>query len=296
MSGADVSVSVPVRLVRAGHHRIAFTDHGPRNGPVVVLLHGLASDRGTWDRATGPLAARGLRVLAVDLIGHGDSDKPRLRYLLDDFADSLRDFLDAVDVEQAVLVGHSLGGAISVHFAARYPGRVSRLVLVSAGGLGREVHPVLRACALPIAPAVLWLITRRPLRRVYRHPRVHRWLRLAPERVENLRRFGRALGTAAGQAAFFASLRGVIEPGGQRGNFLEMGTLELAPVPTLLVWNRGDPIIPLAHARAAHEHLPDSELVVFPHTTHDPHRGSPQEFADAVAAFIARPTMRDHNP
>lgn len=282
--------------MRAGHHRIAFTDHGPPTGPVVVLLHGLASDRGTWDQATGPLAARGLRVLAVDLIGHGDSDKPRLRYLLDDFADSLRDFLDAVGVERPVLVGHSLGGAIAVHFAAHHPERVARLVLVSAGGLGREVHPVLRFCALPLAPAVLWLITRRPLRRVYRHPRVHTLLRLAPERVENMRRFGRALGTAAGQAAFFASLRGVIEPGGQRGNFLDMGTLDLAPVPTLLVWNRGDPIIPLAHAQAAHERLPGSELVVFPHATHDPHRGSPEAFADAVATFVTRPNMQDKNP
>lgn len=274
------------RTVLAGGHAIAFVEAGPGDGPAVVLLHGLASDSETWDRAIGPLAERGMHVFAVDLIGHGRSDKPQRSYLLDDFSDSLRDFFDVVGIESATLCGHSLGGAVSVFFGDRYPERVERLVLVSAGGLGREVHPLLRAAALPMAPAVLRVVTGSGLRSIYRRPALHRALRLTPDNVTNLRRAGRALGTADGQAAFFAALRGVIEPRGQRGSFIDMGSLA-AQVPTLFVWNEGDPVIPVAHARAAHQHLPKSRLVVFPGSSHEPHRGFADRFADEVAEFVS---------
>lgn len=274
-----------VRTVLAGGHAIAYVEAGPVDAPVVVLLHGLASDSDTWDRTVVPLAEHGLRVLAIDLIGHGRSDKPHRSYLLDDFADSLRDVLDVLGIATVTICGHSLGGAIAVHFGGRHPERLERLVLVSAGGLGREVHPLLRAAALPVAPAVLRVATSRRMRRVYAHPRLHRTLGLTTDNVTNLRRAGRALGTAEGQAAFFAALRGVIEPAGQRGNFMDMGTLS-PDVPTLLIWNERDPVIPVAHAHAAQRHLPSSRLVVFPGAGHEPHRREPQRFADEVARFI----------
>jgi pimeloyl-ACP methyl ester carboxylesterase len=280
-----VEDGIQSRTVLAGGSAIAYLEAGPPGGPVVVLLHGLASDSGTWDRAIAPLAAHGLRVLAVDLIGHGASDKPARSYLLDDFADSLRDLFDVLGVEAATVCGHSLGGAIAVQFGSRHPVRMQRLVLVSAGGLGREVHPVLRAAALPVAPVVLRLATHSRLRRLYARPRLHRALRLTPDNVTNLRRAGRALGTSEGQAAFFAALRGVIEPAGQRGSFIDMGTLA-AHVPTLLVWNANDPVIPVAHAHAAARHLPSSRLVVFEGSGHEPHRREAERFADEVAAFV----------
>jgi pimeloyl-ACP methyl ester carboxylesterase len=206
----------------AGGHALAYQEAGPPDGPVVVLLHGLASDADTWDKAIAPLAAQGLRVLAVDLIGHGYSDKPAGDYLLTDFAESLGHFLDAVGVASATLCGHSFGGAIAMFFGSRNPERVERIVLVSAGGLGREVHPVLRAAALPVAPVVLRAALRPRLRRLYGRPGLHRALRLTPDNVTNLRRAARALGSEAGQASFFASLRGVIAPSGQRAASREM--------------------------------------------------------------------------
>jgi pimeloyl-ACP methyl ester carboxylesterase len=271
--------------VRACGHAIAYQAAGPVDGPPIVLLHGLASDSDTWDRAVAALATHGLRVYAVDLIGHGRSDKPVGGYLLDDFADSLAGVLDALDLPTATLCGHSLGGAIAVHFGVRHPGRIDRLVLVASGGLGREVHPVLRAASLPVAPAVLDLALRPRLRRWYGRPGLHRALRLTPENVTNLRRAGRALGTSDGRAAFFASLRGVIEPAGQRGSFLETKALA-AHVPTMLVWSEEDPVIPVAHARAAHAQLPASRLVIFPGGGHEPHRRHADRFADEVAAFV----------
>lgn len=281
--------AVERKTVRAGDpvvkYRISYLEAGPPDGPVVVLLHGLASDSETWDRAIGPLAAEGLRVIAVDLLGHGESDKPNRSYLLDDFADSLRYFFDELGIKAATIAGHSLGGAVATYFGSRHPTYVQRLVLVSAGGLGREVHPVLRAAALPIAPRLLDVAAHRRLHRLYGHPRFHQALRLTPDNVVNLRRAARALGTPEGRLAFFAALRGVIAPSGQRGSFLDMGTLA-AHVPTLLIWNERDPVIPVAHARAANAHLPGSRLVVFPGGGHEPHRRQAERFARAVGAFV----------
>jgi pimeloyl-ACP methyl ester carboxylesterase len=89
-------VSAQRKSVIAAGHRLSYQEAGPADGPVVVLIHGLASDSDTWDRAIEPLAARGLRVLALDLLGHGRSDRPAGRYLLDDFAVSLEGFFQAL--------------------------------------------------------------------------------------------------------------------------------------------------------------------------------------------------------
>jgi pimeloyl-ACP methyl ester carboxylesterase len=274
------------RTVLAGGHVLAYQEAGPADGSVVVLLHGLASDSDTWDRALAPLASHGLRVLALDLLGHGESDKPNSTYLLTDFADSLGCFLDALGIASATLCGHSFGGAIALFFGSRHPERVERVVLVSTGGLGREVHPVLRAAALPVAPAVLRAAMRPGLRRLYRRPGLHRALRLTPDNLVNLKRAARALGSDAGQASFFASLRGVIAPSGQRTASAEMRAFA-ERVPTLLIWNEGDPVIPLAHAQALADRAQQrSRLVVFPNRGHEPHRRNAELFADEVAAFV----------
>lgn len=274
------------KTVLAGGHALAYQEAGPADGPVVVLLHGLASDADTWDKAIGPLAEHGLRVLAVDLIGHGESDKPASDYLLVDFAASLGDFLDALDLRSATLCGHSFGGAVAMYFGTLHPDRVDRLVLVSAGGLGREVHPVLRAASLPVAPVLLRAALRPRLRRLYARPVVHRALRLTPDNLVNLRRAARALGTEAGRTSFFASLRGVITRSGQRAASADMRAFA-AQVPLLLIWNEGDPVIPLAHAQAHAERCqPTTRLVVFPSRGHEPHRRSAERFAHEVASFV----------
>jgi pimeloyl-ACP methyl ester carboxylesterase len=270
----------------AGGHAIAYQEAGPADGPVVLLLHGLASDADTWDKALAPLAARGVHAYAVDLLGHGQSDKPDSGYLLGDFAESLREFMDTVGISSATLCGHSFGGAIAMYFGAQHPERVERVVLVSAGGLGKEVHLVLRAAALPVAPVLLRAALQPRLRRLYARPGLHRALRLTPDNVVNLRRAARALGTAAGQASFFAALRGVIALSGQRAASHEMRAFA-ERVPMLLIWNQGDPVIPLAHAEAhAARAVPTTRLVVFPGRGHEPHRRSPDRFADEVVSFV----------
>src|SRR5919197_5684608 len=94
-------------------------------------------------------------VIAPDLLGHGGSDKPRADYAAAAYACGLRDLLGVLDVERVTVVGHSLGGGVAMQFAYQFPERCERLVLVSSGGIGRSVHPVLRASTLPGSEIVL---------------------------------------------------------------------------------------------------------------------------------------------
>ncbi len=268
---------------------MSYREAGPAAGPTVILLHGLASDSGTWDLAIPPLAERGVHVIAPDLLGHGESDKPAVGYSLERFSLYLRDLLDELGLTRATVAGHSLGGAIAMYFAYHHPGRTERLILVSSGGLGKRVHPLLRAATLPGAPTIVRLLINRRTASVYRAPRLHRTLRLPPATVTNLTRAGRSLVNADGRAAFFTTLRSVIRPSGQRGSMIEMRYLA-DHTPTLIIWTQDDHVIPVSHAYDTHQHLPSSRLELFPGSSHEPHRRYAGRFADVVSDFVATTT------
>ncbi|MEJ3653994.1 alpha/beta fold hydrolase [Pseudonocardia sp. TRM90224] len=104
-------------------------------GPVVVLLHGLASSSKTWSE-TLPLLGRTMHVIAPDLLGHGESAKPRSGdYSLGAYAAGLRDLLVVLGFERVTIVGHSFGGGVAMQFAYQFPELTARLVLVASGGL-----------------------------------------------------------------------------------------------------------------------------------------------------------------
>ncbi len=265
---------------------LSYQDYGPVDAPVVLLIHGMVSDSTTWSRAAEQLAERGFRVLAPDLLGHGDSDKPEDGYELADFADSLVALLTELDAENATVVGHSFGGAVAMQLAHDRPELVRRLVLVSAGGLGRRVHPVLRAATLPGAHSLVRFVVNHRTAALYRRPRLHRSLRLSPDVVANLGRAGRGLASPPARTAFFQTLRMAIDPFGQRGSLLESEHVQL-DLPTLIIWSERDPVVPVAHAHETHAHLRNSTLEIFPGSSHQPHHHSAQRFTQVVSDFIA---------
>ena len=134
-------------------HRVIYRTAG--NGPPVVLIHGMVNSSLHWE-AVALRLARDHTVIAPDLIGHGDSATPRGDYSLGAHAAVIRDLLAVIGVDRATVVGHSLGGGVAMQFFYQFPQRVERLALVSSGGLGREVSPMLRGAALPGASALLW--------------------------------------------------------------------------------------------------------------------------------------------
>src|SRR3989440_6612966 len=143
-------------------HRVSYSTAGDGED-VVVLIHGITGAARTWEDAIPGLAER-FTVVAPDLLGHGESAKPRGDYSLGAYASGVRDVVASLGHDHATVVGHSLGGGVAMQLAYQFPERCDRLVLVSSGGLGREVHPLLRAAALPGSEFVLPLVCATKLR------------------------------------------------------------------------------------------------------------------------------------
>ena len=240
-------------------------------GPVVVLLHGIASRAAQWEGVMSVLGDSH-RVLAPDLLGHGLSAKPRGDYSLGAHACGVRDLLASLGHDRVTLVGHSLGGGIAMQFAYQFPERIERLALVSAGGLGPEVSPFLRAATLPGAELVLPVLAGSWVRRAA--GAVDGLLGKAhvsvPEGVrEALVGFG-SLGDPAAREAFVHTARSVIDVRGQRVDGRDRLYLAL-DLPLLVVWGAKDAIIPLAHGRDVAAALPHARFEVFTQSGHFPH-------------------------
>jgi pimeloyl-ACP methyl ester carboxylesterase len=266
-------------------HRVTYRRGG--EGPVLLLLHGIANSSATWE-GVAPRLAEHFTLIAPDLLGHGESATPRGDYSLGAHASGVRDVLTALGIERVTVVGHSLGGGIAMQFAYQFPERCERLVLVSSGGLGREVHLLLRAAALPGADYVLPALTSAGLVGVGRSVGgLLKRLRLSPgEDLQVLAHGFASLDNDGSRQAFLHTVRAVIEPSGQRVSAQDR--LALAELlPSLIVWGENDSIIPVEHGAAAHEAIPGSRFEVFPNAGHMPHDADPERFASLLIEFCA---------
>jgi pimeloyl-ACP methyl ester carboxylesterase len=266
-------------------HRVAYRLAG--EGPPIVLIHGITSSSANW-RRVAPLLARHHTVLAPDLIGHGQSAKPRGDYSMGAFATGIRDLVVALELGPATVVGHSLGGGVAMQFSYQFPERTDRLALISSGGLGRQVHPLLRAATLPGSELVLPLLAAGGIRagslavgRLLRRAGI----KLGTDTVE-IARGHASLGDAESREAFVQALRASIDPGGQRVSATDRLYLA-AQLPLLIVWGRCDGVIPIAHGEHAHELVPGSRFEVFEKAGHFPHLDEPNQFVDLIEQWIA---------
>jgi len=255
-------------------------------GPLIVLLHGITSTSNVWVDAMEGLAER-YTVVAPDLIGHGRSAKPRGDYSLGAYASGGRDLLGVLGFERGTVVGHSLGGGIALQFAYQFPEYCERLVLVSSGGLGKEVHPLLRAAALPGSELVLPLIT--PDWAIGAGTVAAAFLerfgfKAGPDLAESARGYA-SLADRGARQAFIHTLRAVIDLEGQRVSATDR--LYLAErMPTLLIWGTNDPIIPIDHGREAQKRIPGSRLVEIPGAGHWPQLDDPRRFVSELGKFV----------
>src|ERR1700747_1617068 len=149
-------VTAPTLEFRTIHgYRRAYRIAG--SGPAILLIHGIGDNSTTWNTVQAKLAQR-FTVIAPDLLGHGKSDKPRADYSVAAYANGMRDLLAVLGVERATVIGHSLRGGVAMQFAYQYPARCERLVLVSSGGVSRDVHAMLRLASAPSADLLLPLL------------------------------------------------------------------------------------------------------------------------------------------
>jgi pimeloyl-ACP methyl ester carboxylesterase len=262
---------------------VSYVEAG--EGPVLLLVHGIAGSCENWREVIEPLAARHT-VIAPDFPGHGSSDPGGGDYSIGALAAGLRDLLLALGHERATVVGHSLGGGVAMQLAYQFPEMVERLVLVSSGGLGPEVSPVLRAAALPGADLFI-SVTAGAGRRV--GSAVGRGLTAVGLRpgadLAEIARGYASLDDARRRAAFLDTLRAVVGTGGQRvaaGDRLYLAEA----VPVLIVWGARDSIIPVRHGEDAARAIPGSRLEVFEDVGHLPQLEAPGRFIAALERFL----------
>jgi pimeloyl-ACP methyl ester carboxylesterase len=280
-------VTAPTLQLRTIHgYKRAFRIAG--SGPALLLIHGIGDNSTTWNSVQAKLAQR-FTVIAPDLLGHGRSDKPRADYSVAAYANGMRDLLSVLDIERVTIVGHSLGGGVAMQFAYQFPHLVDRLILVSSGGVTKDVNFVLRLASLPMGSEAL-AVLRLPL--------------LLPAVQLAGRIVGKAIGTTAlghdlpnmlrvlndlpeptASAAFSRTLRAVVDWRGQIVTMLDRCYLTEA-IPVQIIWGNRDVVVPVRHAHMAHAAMPGSRLEIFEHSGHFPFHDDPARFIDVVQRFI----------
>jgi pimeloyl-ACP methyl ester carboxylesterase len=254
-------------------HEIAYVEL-PGTGVPVVLVHGVGSSIDTWGDIPQRLAAAGRAVVAVDLLGHGGSGVGNGDFSLGANASAIRDLLEHLGHERIHLVGHSLGGGVSLQLAYQFPHLLESLTLISSGGLGADVG--ISARSVRTARWVAATLAKHGVEPEALNPR-------ALAKLEDMR-------DARRLAAFLSTVRSVVGPEGQRVSALaKMSGLD--PSRVLIIWGDQDPMLPMQHGVDAHALLPGSRFVVVEGASHHPHTHAPQLVVDEILAHTVDRTI-----
>lgn len=270
------------QYVQVGSVKTRFWQAG-QGKRTILLLHGAGGSAEFWYYNV-PALARKHRVIAIDLVGSGRSDKPSASYSLAFQAEFIRDFMNAMSIESAVFVGHSMSGGAALQLALMAPERIEKLVLVGSFGLGKEVAFSARLAVLPFAirslqpaPSVMRPMLKQNVFDVDRIPQ--EWIDLRypifalPGRKEPLIQMARTNLCLGGVK------EAVYQPIVQN--------LSNITAPTLIIWGKQDRIIPIAHAHIAADNLPNAEQpLLLDQCGHYPHLEHPAEFNQAILDFV----------
>ena len=263
---------------------LAYVPLGNPSGHAVVLIHGYTDSARDWVPLLPYLSPR-LRLILVDIRGHGRSSKPECCYTRLDFAYDIKLLLDALGVTRADIVGHSLGSIIAQTFAEFWPQRTARLVLISSSGGWRPGAPPrpqaydyaaqIRKLKEPIDPDSPFMI--------------EWWSSPTPVDEDFIRRQRRD----AAAIPLYVWLA-VLDQGLLADDLQQ--TLPRLKAPTLLIWGGKDPIMPEEVRQTLREALPHAHVKVFPGLGHNPFWEDPQAVAQVINAFLAAAPERAPPP
>ena len=269
------------RYVVVDSTRIRYIDAG--RGPSVVFLHGLGASMYAWRKTLGAVRAAGYRVVAFDNRGFGFSDKPPHGYDNAAYARLLAAFMDSLHVADAVLVGHSMGGAIAAEAAIAWPDRVRGLVLIGSSGLGGREPLLFRVARWPVVGPLLLAfrgrgLTERLLRSTYADPG-----KVVAADVDQyyapvaLPAYGRALRATLREFQF---------------DGLGGGRLNRIAAPTLVVWGDEDRWIPTSVGRLMAGQIPRSAFVMARHAGHAVEEEAPADVNHLLIRFLKQGVTR----
>lgn len=276
-------MSLPGRLIDLDGIRVFVHRDGRSSGPPVVLLHGFMLSHWAWRRVIPGLVENGHDVVALDLPGFGESDRPtrrEFRYDAGAYAALLVRLFDTLAVERAVLVGHSMGAGIALVAAAEHGERVERLVVVDPLAYTLEVRLEERLILAPIVGEAIFrtMLSRRSIQRfmrrsTYADPAVatDEWVDYVWERVCR----------PGGLEAAHAALDMVTDP-----RDIER-SLRAVRAPTLIVWGEKDRIFPAHTARRLANEIPHAEVCIIPACGHSPPEERPEDLVRVVLPFLA---------
>jgi len=268
--GQMVQPLPPQQTVMVHGHKIAYYEAG--KGSTVILIHGLGADSRHWAANIDALS-QDFRVIALDQIGYGQSDKPLMRYTVEHFSDYLQGFLQAVKIPKASLVGNSLGGWVALDFTIRHPQMVEKLVLVDAAGL--------RPTAALKWPAggrkALSPLTTRWFFDLMEANKAWATIDLGPNAFQRHVQNGDSYTVASSVAEMIT------------GREFEDKKLGKVHAPTLIIWGRDDVLIPLSMGEQLHKGIAGSQMTVIDGTGHIPMVGKPAEFNEAARKFLNSP-------
>jgi 4,5:9,10-diseco-3-hydroxy-5,9,17-trioxoandrosta-1(10),2-diene-4-oate hydrolase len=247
------------------------------NGEPLVLVHGAGYGAIQWFTVMGALSAH-FQVVAPDVVGYGESDKPSASYDRPFFSAWLQGFVEALGLEKLSLVGTSQGGAIALQYTVDHPERVRRLVLVNSAGLGKVAQEVRWNVKL----GMMW-------QNLFPSPRLSHWFLehhslFDPGRIDQamieLEEYGReVLRMPGGRRAFWLGRGKAMEP-------IPVEWLQGILRPTLLIWGEQDQSFPVSSARAAIEIIPDAHLRVISGAGHTCFIEKPGEFNEVLLQFL----------
>ena len=268
------------KLHLADGSTIHVRDEGPRDAPVIVLLHGSNADLHTWQPWTDRLKAD-YRMIRFDQRGHGlTGPAADGHYAVDAFVADVDAVADKLGLERFVLAGNSMGGGIAMAYAMEHPERLRGLVLVDAGGadIRREGggNLLFTIAAIPGVNKLMAQITPRSLVEKSLSQSVANQAIVTPEAVDRYWELARYPGNREATLERFGTARTPFTPQQVRA----------VQVPTLVMWGKEDSLIPYAAADWYMEHLPNAKLAAYPGIGHIPMEEHPDQSAADLRAFI----------
>jgi len=276
----DWNPSLSLQTVRVEAHRLCYAVKG--GGEPIVLIHGYGAGMWVWEKQMDVLA-KDYQVFAIDLPGHGFSDRPKIEYTPETYVRSLKGFMEGVGIEKAVLIGNSMGGGIAWGMAVSFPERVEKLILIDAVPpdvldqvQNNSFRMLVEAKDLPLFPYLIIASRNRDSIQGVLEECVSDKSLITREIIDRAFRLLRITGTTRVLASTFRHATEALK-------FKE--SLSLIPHPTLVIWGEQDLIFPVTVGEKLHRVIPGSTLRTIPQSGHIPMWETPEAVNPLLLSF-----------